>query len=87
MVWLESITSASASPSPPAMPWLPLSVEPAGAGQEEMGSREQTVPDVQARSCVFHNRIIGNICRHQEIRSGKYTICFLFQRVTTMKTR
>ena len=86
-MWFTSIASAGASPSPPAMPWLPLSVEPAGAGQEEMGSREQPVPDMQVRSCVFHNRIIGNICRHQEIGSGEYTICFLFQRVTTMKIR
>lgn len=83
----EFIVSAGVSPLPAAMLGVPLSVEPASAGQGETGSREQPVPDMQVRSCVLHNTIIGNICRHQEIRRDEYTIYFLFQRVTTMKIK
>lgn len=77
-MWFKSIASTGMSPSPPAMPWLPLSVEPAGAGREDASSRDLPVPEKQVRSYALHNRIIGNICRHQEIRS-EYTICFCFR--------
>lgn len=43
------------------------SAEAGSARQEETGRGEQPVPDTQERSCVLHNRIIGNICRHWEI--------------------
>lgn len=71
MVWFKSIASVSTATS--------------DAVAASLSARQQRAADMQARSCVLHDRIIGNICRHQEIRSGEYTTYFLFQRMTTMK--